>query len=79
MSHRISAASRPSSAVFFNVVSAGADRLPQLQFADFFRYPDQLLNQLTEAVILVELPLSHLHSRTGRDNVSDGLARYRMG
>ena len=79
MSHRISAASRSSSAVFFNVVSLGSDRLPQLQFADLFGDPDQLLNQLTEAVILVQLPLRHLHSRTGRDDVSDGFARNRMG
>ena len=71
MSHRISAASSPSSAVFFNPCLW---RLSQLSIADLFGDGDQLPGQLAEAMILVELFAGSLYGGASGNDVGHGLA-----
>ena len=78
ISHRISGASRPSSAVFFNLLPRWRRRT-QLQIAEPFGHCNQLLDQPAEAMILLELLPGLLDRGTRRDDVRDGFAANRMG
>jgi hypothetical protein len=78
MSHRISAARRPSSGVFFNgsPLLFGVSQLP---IAELFGYAQQLLNELTEAVVFLQLLAGLLHGGSGWDDAGHRFARHRMG
>ena len=74
MSHRISAASRPASAVFFYPFLLRL-WLPELLIANLFGDDNQLLDDFAEAMVFIELFAGTLHGGTGGDDVSDRLAR----
>ena len=71
MSHRISAASRPSSAVFFNGLIIG---LLELEIADVLGNGDQLLDQVAKTMILAQLRAGLFDGFALRDHVCDRLA-----
>ena len=72
----ISAASRPSSAVFFNRQCAG---LLKSEIADLFGHGDELLNQAAETMIFVQLCTGALNGFTSRNDVRACLAGYGVG
>ena len=71
MSHRISAASRPSSAVFFNGLIIG---LLQLEIADLLGNGDQLLDQVAKTMILAQLRAGSFDGFASGDHVCDRFA-----
>ena len=75
-SHRISAASRPSSEVFFNAFGFWL-RVPQLPIADLFGDGEELLKQLPEAVVFLQLLTRLLHGGSGREDPGHRLAGHR--
>ena len=77
MSHRISAASRPPSAVFFNPFVLRL-WLPELLIANLLGDDNQLLNDFAEAMVFIELLAGSLYGGTGGDDVGDRLARHRV-
>ncbi len=78
MSHRISAARRSASGVFFNVAWRGLGG-SQLQIAYLLGNRNQFLNQLAEAVIFLELFSGAIHGGARRDNARHRLASHRVG
>ena len=77
MSHRISAARRPSSEVFFNLFFR-LDRLTELSVADLFRHCHQLLDQFPETLILLYLLPRKVHGGALRDHARASLAAHCM-
>jgi hypothetical protein len=78
MSHRISAARRPSSEVFFNPFGWG-NWVAELQIADLPGNSGQLLDQFPEPAILLHLLLRSVHSRTSGNDPGLRLATHGMG
>jgi hypothetical protein len=76
MSHRISAARRPSSEVFSNL--GLGNWLAELQVADLLGHSDQLLDQLAKPMILLQLLLRLVHGGPNRNHTCARLAAYRM-
>ena len=76
MSHRISAARRPSSGVFFNRLRFGFG-LAQLAIADLFADFDELLDQLSKTLVFLQLAAGLRDSGPRGNDSSHGLSRHR--
>lgn len=77
MSHRISAARRPSSEVFFNPFGRWS-WIAELQVTDLLRNSNQLLDQCAKSTILLHLALGSLHGRPRGNDPCAGLTAHRM-